>query len=91
MWLIVSGRVGKWARVGNGTVVTCPIAEITNILGSEIKVNADKESSKINFGFLAHTFHTHSESDLELVSGRLLIKHYLLCSKYRTWAKSIIA
>ena len=27
---------------------------------------------KINFGFLANTFHTHSESNLELVSGRLL-------------------
>ena len=32
----------------------------------------NQESSKINFGFLAHTFDTHSESELELVSGRLL-------------------
>ncbi len=33
---------------------------------------AVKKSSKINFGFLANTFHTYSESESKLVSGRLL-------------------
>ena len=42
-------------------------------LNSILKVarKRGKESSKINFGFLAYTFHTHPESELELVSGRL--------------------